>query len=597
MDYSASKRRKTSSSGSLNVNASNTKARASKADEYIVQPSRASYLSPTKASLARFNPDLLHRSGSAEPQRKQEHGSSRPVRRAKTEDRALNDRAHDAPEQSLARSAQVRGEPNGVGQSATTRVPSSLENTPSKLPRSILSPHANGELLEARNLRTPRSRRRRIATTLEDGIPNGEPNLPSTPTQLGLETPPEKPRGLLFYTPSKRTNRQNQKQNGNSVVESIDPFRTELAASEEQIALKLGARTYGGHFESTVVDTASISSPNNPLLQRLELRLKKLQAGLTKLTLQTKEADRNLRVKKLMLRKKRQSSRDSREILKLCSSDEQKEYPQNHRKRYSCLTSSISTSCTEPNDRNPFQDAFSRLGSFMPFCKSHDNDNQYSYESYLDEGQPLGKSDFKLHVDVVTLSDLIISEDALEVEQKVDVHTHEGADILKMKICVNPVSQIITGISALHLASWASQEMHTWFSDDSGQKIQTIGGVLHRYMELTSLRSNCWKQCREALPDLVGKGSHASSEISQNGRQYLRLSRSKTRLTVKWCIIPNKQGDLHSDLLVEVEIPSKWRQFDHNNDLNNIEEVFQELVKQVGVTQATQTIAKALYPP
>lgn len=596
MDYSAAKRRKTSSSGSLNVNASNTKTRTSKADQYTVQPSRASYLSPTKASLARFNPDLLHRSGSAEPPRKQEQGSLRPVRRARTEDRALNERAHIIPEQSLARSAQVRGEPNGVEQSAATRVPSSLENTPSKLPRSILSPHANGDLLEARNLRTPRSRRRRIATAVEDDNPDREPSLPSTPTQLGLEAPPEKPRGLLFYTPSKRTGRQDQKQKGHSVVESADPFRTELAASEEQITLKLGARTYADDLVSTVIDTASKSSPNNPLLQRLELRLKKIQADLTKLTLQTKETDRSLKVKKLVLRNKKQSSRDSREIIRLCSSGEQKEDQQDHRKRYQCLTSLTSTSCTKPTDRNRIQDAFFRLGSFMPFCKSHNGDSQYSYESYLDEGQPLGKGDIKLHVDVVTLSDLMISQDALEVEQEVDVHTHEGADILKMKIRINPVSQIVSGISALHLASWASQEMHTWFSDDLSQKLQTIGGVLHRYMELTSLRSSCWKQCREALPDLVGKGTRASLEISQNGRQYLRLSKSKTRLTVKWCIIPSKQGDLHSDLSVEVDIPSKWRQVDHNNDLNNVEEVFQELVKKIGVTQATQTLAKALYP-
>lgn len=231
----------------------------------------------------------------------------------------------------------------------------------------------------------------------------------------------------------------------------------------------------------------------------------------------------------------------------------------------------------------------------MPFCQVNKINDRY-LDSSFEESQPPVEGQSRLSIDLTEPSDLITFQDRVEVMQNMELHTKQGVEILKMQIHVNTASQIVSKVTALHLAPWASQELNHWFIDDFDKPLAAISEVLHRYMELTTLRSNCWTKGREAFPALVGNGLQTSSEISQFGRQYLRLSRGKARLTVKWRILLDEQDSLQSDISLDMDVPTKWRQFDSKNDLAKIEEVFRQLVERVGVAQATQTIARALFP-
>ena len=74
-----------------------------------------------------------------------------------------------------------------------------------------------------------------------DVVDDGEPTLPLTPTQRGLEPPPEPPSGLASLTPSKRSRRNYRSSPLNSIPPSIrsassTPFKTRHYASFNQQA-------------------------------------------------------------------------------------------------------------------------------------------------------------------------------------------------------------------------------------------------------------------------------------------------------------------------------------------------------------------------
>lgn len=78
MEPPSPKRRKTSPSTALEVDASNTQQQSPSRDGRASTPSRASYLSPTKASLARFHPHLLPSSTTTATKRSSSRGSQGP---------------------------------------------------------------------------------------------------------------------------------------------------------------------------------------------------------------------------------------------------------------------------------------------------------------------------------------------------------------------------------------------------------------------------------------------------------------------------------------------------------------------------------------
>lgn len=78
---------------------------------------------------------------------------------------------------------------------------------------------------------------------------NGEPRLPLTPRQLGLEPPPEPPMGLIYFSPSKRSGRRR----GQRAAKSSPPKHQNTAVEDSGLGQ---ASSVGRH--------ASKSSPLKP---------------------------------------------------------------------------------------------------------------------------------------------------------------------------------------------------------------------------------------------------------------------------------------------------------------------------------------------
>ncbi|KAL4932269.1 uncharacterized protein BDV17DRAFT_191891 [Aspergillus undulatus] len=214
-------------------------------------PSRPSFQAPTKASLARSHPEVLERALSRSPTRNARRGSQ-DDKQKDAEARAFGLRDRKAlrpsitltasPSNSLNQGSQspfASRRSSGLGAFAApprrvskrisasdfffqspivsqeTRMEASLENTPEGQLASELGSATGADM--SGDMDGP---------SLHDGDAFEEPDLPPTPTQLGLEPPPGRPKGLLSSSPSKQPARRGKRRATGVLESSPSKLRT-----------------------------------------------------------------------------------------------------------------------------------------------------------------------------------------------------------------------------------------------------------------------------------------------------------------------------------------------------------------------------------
>lgn len=212
MEHSPRKRRKTSPPAS---HAKDTEKRPRIQDRKQTSERRASFMSPTKASLAKFNPNLLQKVAS-EPRRQSriQNGKEKDIRLftplseskskfvpAKTSPRRvieLNDVTNGDKRPGLSENSSHRRQSTAISKLGLSKQDDGIyDQNQDGLGEKDVAEVAGIET----SLLTPK---RRVALPGDATQENDEPSLPSTPSQLGLEAPAERPKGLLFGTPSRR---------------------------------------------------------------------------------------------------------------------------------------------------------------------------------------------------------------------------------------------------------------------------------------------------------------------------------------------------------------------------------------------------------
>ena len=108
---------------------------------------------------------------------------------------------------------------------------------------------------------------------------DGEPRLPSTPTQLGLEPPPEPPNGLLLSSPRRRPKRRIRTSAKESPLKSRIPATSETVVDSQKES-SLGPRTYYSRIQRPLTNSEAATSHRtdqhvqpSSLTQRLSLFL------------------------------------------------------------------------------------------------------------------------------------------------------------------------------------------------------------------------------------------------------------------------------------------------------------------------------------
>lgn len=250
MDSAPSKRRKTSPTSSVGVSDDNTHLFHNAQNDEYRPGRRASYMSPTKASLARFNPGLLPPTGPTPPRRRGSSGSQVALRNGLSAGPANHGlgagRAKLAEPTSLGikeilgpgLEKEVSRHELGTVEAETTPFkrtnpnivndirafpPEEMREGNEEVVATLNTEHVNLDSNEDRvqlhqsdkaspvlpidQSHTPSTPSRQGHRGLLSGAgldEDGEPSLPSTPIQLGLEKPPEPPKGLLSMSPSRR---------------------------------------------------------------------------------------------------------------------------------------------------------------------------------------------------------------------------------------------------------------------------------------------------------------------------------------------------------------------------------------------------------
>ncbi len=191
--------------------------------------SRASYQSPTKASLSRSHPTILARS----PRRRSSEGRGRGLRQEILLGKANTAGAANPPPKDTPQTPQSNNDGNGTGDvdhTAQSLLPST-ESFSGAVARTLADPaqaiHPQPSPLRPRQP-SPRNRdanqtkRGQLTTRTIAAISQGrdflnrhdataEPDLPPTPTQLGLSPKPDRPRGLAASSsPSSRGSQRNR---------------------------------------------------------------------------------------------------------------------------------------------------------------------------------------------------------------------------------------------------------------------------------------------------------------------------------------------------------------------------------------------------
>ena len=132
----------------------------------------------------------------------------------------------------------------------------------------------------ARSAKNDQTRRpqNRIYGLSEDG----EPELPPTPTQLGLEVAPEPPKGLLYSSPSRRSRRNGSSTKSSPLKHQDPPLTTKTNDRLDQAPVFSDDATEAeGRYLGTLQDAEIIAKKKT--LDQLLLQYKGLQNDVIQL--------------------------------------------------------------------------------------------------------------------------------------------------------------------------------------------------------------------------------------------------------------------------------------------------------------------------
>lgn len=335
MDSPPPKRRKTSPLKHLSITPQDRQTRLESQDGERSSQGRASFMSPTKASLARFNPSLSAPSNASNPERPQSQGSDRERSKIRggsngltsqitqagvAEPASATERTTGSPflstiEQGLHAAPRRRSRTPGKEFTPINNTEFPLPNTRELLPAEArgqgdgghttdpegqsplpLPPLTRVEVTSTNGAPAANESTHLPSTPTHSGIPgqrsgmgfseDGEPSLPSTPIHLGLEALAERPKGLLFSSPNRRSKRKETTATKSSPLKPKDAGPSHSLKTSDSVSRSLGPRIYISSVPRpppTEQQAAQLKLRES--LQAMEQQLQDIEDGLMKQTL------------------------------------------------------------------------------------------------------------------------------------------------------------------------------------------------------------------------------------------------------------------------------------------------------------------------
>lgn len=331
MEFSPSKRRKISPTTSVPHDAPNHPTLGERDGEVRTTPRRPSYLSPTKASLARFNHNLLpqpasthnrvrnsggyvngiqvtgvdevgpkndlatHHSGVSQDGVPRQYPTERPL--ASTMLNGHTGLAAPARRRSRTPSKGIRTGTRPLSDRSNVRAsPPDAARAVPDVGHATLGQQLESELQESvagtEDLGAKTTNHKPVSEIAQN-VPEDEPQLPSTPDYLLQQAEQRPPKGLLFSSPIRRQKRKRKKgfdAGSSGVTSSSSPLKPRdtpqlkrVVENPASLRLQLHLPDADTHHASYIAERDPDILQRHQELDRLKVRLEAIQGQVTRL--------------------------------------------------------------------------------------------------------------------------------------------------------------------------------------------------------------------------------------------------------------------------------------------------------------------------
>ncbi|OMP81865.1 hypothetical protein BK809_0006174 [Diplodia seriata] len=597
-------------------------------------PRRASFLSPTKASLARGNPEVLSRRASAASAATEPDEPSRsPSRGQRALAYVLGESQQNPDLPSEGNNATASMQPDGSDQRRRS-IGGRLLPT-----RDVLQAAAADQLAHE----SAAQAERRVAE-MEDDLPTYPKGSPAARPDL---PPPEG----LFSSPSKKARRN--KSLGQRLSSPFKPrelpLRSESAgkstnasADNPGLAGEELVRDEGRHVQESqqAMDPAVLENRPSPIVAKVEVGLKEKE----------KENEKN-RLEKQLYKMQEEVRQYEREIeLGRIAPEE------GSAEDISALISLITKADSSASLSKPEVPSLSSLlSAFLPLAKPIRPPSPQLEEPKkpLPSHEPVELDNPLPYLRLFTAfeysSKVDVSQDGGHQIHFIGMRSPDSALHLDLRLAADPTTQSVSKLDIEWLSPWASHDLGIWIKMRAAENdVGAICWATESYYDLATKRAKCWAHCHRNFARLLDHGppvqneqrgsnrpvqrggAHQEVPTSSNlleeeteevsgignnlvvgdgeerpikkmellyslGRESITLRNKQVMLKVSWKIRFDWTGEAESVVGADVALPGIWREADDRGSLRKIPTTFDKLVVEMGVFEATKTMVGLLF--
>ncbi|KAJ9649600.1 hypothetical protein H2199_000378 [Coniosporium tulheliwenetii] len=601
-------------------------------------PTRASFLSPTKASLARFNPNLLPKST---PTRS---GASRPGSQGRPSSRGQQLRAYVLGDAEVLEAGLV----------AVMRTPNDAPVAPRP------GSQARGDSVQ-KNINAQIARELEIVARQsflayekivgsETPAEEEEADLPLTPSQRGIhDVGDHTPREILYSSPSKRAKRskalakklnsspskpRDQTHRGDETEEQAWP---EVAAPQPEAEILDGEQTTATRTGEDQQVPGAASQESEAKQQEKDRLLQEMKA----LEDQVKRLEHAVHT------------------LDTGPSNSDFENPQDLDSRIALINETNAT--LKPSDSPKRPPLSQLLTSFLPFSKPlayRTEPAPPTPDAPTPSHAPLALDDPLPYLTLFTPFTITSSISTTPAPQSPTLHhtltlTSPSSLLhatLHLHISPDP-EPCITSLDLATLSPWAEPELGPWLRRCAAENdVGDVGWALGSYWELAIRRVECWGRCEKAWPELLGRGGkvgkgkgkaggQANAELERLdvrsdgeegleevsgvgdiiagpgdgtggkgkraasrrelrrhlGRTELVFQSAEVKLRIVWRIQFDWTGEAESVVRAQAAFPPAWHEADERRSLHKVPATFERLVRERGVFEAVRVVVGLLF--
>ncbi|TID24991.1 hypothetical protein E6O75_ATG04196 [Venturia nashicola] len=173
----------------------------------------------------------------------------------------------------------------------------------------------------------------------------------------------------------------------------------------------------------------------------------------------------------------------------------------------------------------------------------------------------------------------------------------------------------VGSLTLSNLSPWASAEVGPFLRKRAKEgDINTIGYALARHWDISMKRAQCWSRCCKEFRHLLALSKElqptteeeeaSSLEIAKPskrdllphlGRQFLSFETKSVVLRIEWRLNFDWTGEVESIVSAKAAFPRVWHEADTNDALKKMETTFDILVAERGVFDAVRIIVGLLF--